>query len=199
MIRSTPVYVQCKENHTVLDCATGGDSTSGGVFNGSVIDLQALPSRFTHAQPVIAGTLPGTTSTAGGSRLQLDVRLKHGDSSGGGDAANFSTDQLPDEPQKYYSTANSTDHPSWTTGTIRTQYSPAPIPLLGAKRYLIASGQVQRIGITTATAAANIWTGHLGLNLINAQNEDEANRNRAVNPSGNYQKTSYVPTTATNT
>lgn len=89
MIRTTPVYIQSKENHIVLDCATGGDSTSGGVFTGAVIDLQALPSRFTHLQPVIAGTLPGTTSTAGASRIELDVRLQHGDSSGGGDMANL--------------------------------------------------------------------------------------------------------------
>lgn len=199
MIRSTPVYVQSKESHIVLDCATGGDSTSGGLFDGNVIDLQAFPSRFTHIQPVIAGTLPGTTSTAGGSRIQLDVRVKHGDSSGGGDAVNFSTDQLPDAVQNYYATDMSTDHPSWSTGTIRVQYSPAPIPLLGAKRYVRTSGQVTRIGIATSTAAGQLFTCHLGANLFNAQEEAEADRNRAVNPSGSYNKRFYVPTTATNT
>lgn len=198
MIRSTPVYIQSKENHVVLDCATGGDSTSGGVFDGNVIDLQALPSRFTHIQPVIAGTLPGTTSTAGGSRVLLDVRVKHGDSSGGGDAANLSTDQLPSSPQSYYATDMSTDHPSWSTGTIRVQYSPAPIPILGAKRYVRTSGQVTRIGISTSTAAAQILTCHLGANLMNAQ-EDGPSRDLAVNPSGSYNKLFYVPTTGTNT
>jgi hypothetical protein len=198
MIRITPVYVQGKENHIVLDCATGGDSTSGGIFDGNVIDLQAFPMRFTHAQPVLAGTLPGTTSTAGGSRLQLDVRLKHGDSSGGGDAVAFSTDQLPSTVQSYYATDMSTDHPSWSTGTIRAQYSPAAIPLLGAKRYIRASGQVTRIGIATSTAAAQLFTCHLGLNLLGAQEED-AGRDKAVNPSGSYNKRFYVPTTGTNT
>lgn len=198
MIRSTPVYIQSKENHVVLDCATGGDSTSGGVFDGNVIDLEALPSRFTHIQPVIAGTLPGTTSTAGGSRIQLDVRVKHGDSSGGGDAVNFSTDQLPATPQNYFATDMSTDHPSWSTGTIRVQYSPEPIPILGAKRYIRTSGQVTRIGISTSTAAAQILTCHLGANLLNAQVEGSS-RNLAVNPSGSFQKRFYVPTTGTNT
>lgn len=198
MIRSTPVYIQSKENHTVLDCATGGDSTSGGVFDGSVIDLQALPSRFTHIQPIIAGTLPGTTSTAGGSRILVDVRVKHGDSSGGGDAANLSTDQLPSAPQAYYATDMSTDHPSWSTANIRVQYSPEPIAILGAKRYIRTSGQVTRIGIATSTAAGQIFTCHLGANLLNAQDESSS-RNVAVNPSGSYQKRFYVPTTATNT
>lgn len=198
MIRSTPVYVQSKENHIVLDCATGGDSTSGGVFDGSVIDLEAFPSRFTHLQPVIAGTLPGTTSTAGGSRILLDVRLKHGDSSGGGDAANLSTDQLPASPQVYYATDMSTDHPSWSTGTIRVQYSPEPIPLLSAKRYVRTSGQVTRIGISTSTAAAQILTCHLGANLLNAQSQN-LQIDQAVNPSGSYNKRFYVPTTGTNT
>lgn len=198
MIRSTPVYVQSKENHIVLDCATGGDSTSGGIFDGNVIDLEAFPNRFTHCQPVIAGTLPGTTSTAGGSRIQLDVRLKHGDSSGGGDAVNLSTDQLPASPQNYYSTEMSTDLPSWSTGTIRVQYSPEPIPLMGAKRYIRTSGQVTRIGIATSTAAGAILTCHLGANLLNVQSQNLID-DLAVNPSGSFQKRFYVPTTATNT
>lgn len=198
MIRSTPVYVQSKENHIVLDCATGGDSTSGGVFDGNVIDLEAFPSRFTHLQPVIAGTFPGTTSTAGASRILLDVRLKHGDSSGGGDAVNLSTDQLPATPQAYYTTDMSTDHPSWSTGTIRVQYSPEPISLLSAKRYVRTSGQVTRVGIATSTAAAQILTCHLGANLLNAQSQN-LQIDQAVNPSGSYNKRFYVPTTGTNT
>ena len=197
MIRTTPVYIQSKENHIVLDCATGGDSTSGGVFTGSVIDLQALPSRFTHLQPVIAGTLPGTTSTAGASRIELDVRLQHGDSSGGGDMANLSTDMLPATTQKYFSTEMSTDHPSWSTGTIRAQYSPEPIPLLGAKRYVRTGGQVTRIGGATSTAAGAIFSCHLGAIFLNAQQEPF--EQKAVMPGGNYQSRTQVLSTATNT
>lgn len=199
MIRTTPVYVQCKENHTVHDCSTGGDSTSGGVFTGSVIDLQAFPSRFTYVQPVIAGTLPGTTSTAGASRIELDVRLQHGDSSAGGDMANLSTDQLPSFTQKYFATDMSTDHPSWSTGTIRAAYSPEPIPLLGCKRYIRTGGQVTRIGGATSTAAGAIFTCHLGANLLNAQTEG-AGRNLAVQPGGTFQSRNPATlTTATNT
>jgi hypothetical protein len=198
MIRTTPVYIHCKDNHVVPDCATGGDSTSGAYFPGSVIDLRALSSRFTHIQPLIAGSLPGTTSTAGGSRIGLDLRVKHGDSSGGGDAVAYSTEQLPATRQNYFASDMSTDHPSWSTGTIRTQYSPEPIPLQGAKRYLTVEGQVTRVGISTATAAAQLWVGHLAANLINAQEEGPDNR-LSVAPGGTLQSPSWWNTTATNT
>ena len=198
MIRSTPVYVQSKENHVVGDCSTNGDSTSGGTFYGSIIDLQAFRSRFTHIQPVIAGTLPGVTSTAGASRVSLDVVVQSGNSSGGGDMANYSTEELPSSAQNYFSTAMSTSHPSWSTGTIRTQYSPEPITLLGTKRYVRVGGQVTRIGNATSTAAANLWTGHLGVNLLNA-GEEGPTRNLAVMPGGNYQTVAGQLTTATTT
>lgn len=198
MIRSTPVYVQSKEAHVVGDCSTNGDSTSGGTFYGSIIDLHAFRSRFTHIQPVIAGTLPGVTSTAGASRVSLDVVVQSGNSSGGGDMANYSTEELPSTPQNYFSTAMSTSHPSWSTGTIRTQYSPEPIALLGAKRYVRVGGQVQRIGNATSTAAANLWTGHLGTNLLNAA-EEGPTRNLAVMPGGNFQTVAGQLTTATTT
>lgn len=198
MIRSTPVYVQCKENHIVGDCSTNGDSTSGGTFYGSIIDLQAYRSRFTHLQPIVAGTLPGVTSTAGASRFSLDVVVQHGASSGGGDMANLSTDQLPQSPQNYFSTAMSTSHPSWSTGNIRAAYSPEPIPLLGAKRYVRVGGSVARVGNATSTAAGNLMTVHLGANLMNAQ-EEGPTRNASVMPGGNYQSIPQVGTTATAT
>lgn len=199
MIRSTPVYIQCKESFTVLDCATGADNTSGGSVVGGVIDRQALGMQFTHAQPVIACTHPGSTSTAGLNRLKLDLVLQHGDSSGGGDLANFSTDQLPTSALQIGATDRSTDHPSWSTGTIRGQYSPEPISLMGAKRYLAVAGQVIRVGATTATAAANITTAHLGVNMLNADVEGGPLRNKAIMPAGDYISRSFVLSTATNT
>lgn len=197
MIRTTPVYVQSKENVLVLDCATGGDSTSGGNINGNIIDLQALPARFTHAQPVIAAQLPGTTSTAGGSRIKLEVRLQHGNSSGGGDMANLSTDMLPDNPQAYYSTEMSTDHKSWSTGVIRVQYAPKCIPLLAADRFIRVQGVVTRVGIATSTAAAQLLIAHLGCNLINA--DEEPKGLRSFNPAGDHVGTGAALTTSTAT
>ena len=199
MIRSTPVYIQCKESFTVLDCATGGDNTSGAVVVGAVIDRQALGMQFTHAQALIAASHPGSTSTAGLNRIKLDVVLKHGDSSGGGDLVNFSTDQLPATPQTIGATDRSTDEASWSTGTIRCQYSPEPISLLGAKRFIAAAGQVTRVGGATSTAAGSITTAHLGMNLLNADVEGGPLRNKAIMPAGDYQASSFVLSTATAT
>jgi len=199
MIRITPVYVQCKENHIVGDCSTNGDSTSGGTFNGSIIDLQAFRSRFTHIQPVIAGTLPGVTSTAGGSRIGLNLTMQHGNSSGGGDMAGLSTDQMPTGVQNYRSTAMSTDHNSWSTGTIRMQYSPEALSLREAKRYVRVQGTVNRIGIATSTAAGNLATVHLGANLLQADAESAIGSQLAMSPGGDYQTVMPVYSTATST
>lgn len=198
MIRSTPVYIQGKENVLVLDCCTGGDSTSGGNINGNLIDLNALPGRFTHIQPIIAAQLPGTTSTAGGSRVSLEVRIQTGNSSGGGDLANLSTDMLPSAAQNYYSTAMTTDHKSWSTGNIRLQHSPTCIPLLSADRYVRVQGVVTRVGISTSTAAGQQLIAHLGCNLINGDEQPLASR-KSFNPSGDAVGDTNILTTSTAT
>jgi hypothetical protein len=198
MIHITPVYVQCKENHIVGDCSTNGDSTSGGNINGSVIDLQAFRTRFTHFQPIIAGTMPGVTSTAGAGRVSLSLIAQHGNSSGGGDMAGLSTDQMPTLSQNYRSTAMSTDHQSWSTGTLRMQFSPAAVSLLGAKRYVRVQGVVQRVGVATSTAAGNLVTVHLGANLLKPQEEGPM-QDLAVMPGGDFQALTAVLATASNT
>ena len=198
MIRITPVYVQCKENHIVGDCSTNGDSTSGGTFNGSIIDLHAFRSRFTHIQPVIAGTLPGVTSTIGASRIGVHLTVQSGNSSGGGDMAGLSTDQMPVSNQNYFSTAMSTDHSTYSTGTIRLQFSPAGVSLREAGRYVRVQGTVQRIGIATSTAAGNLATVHLGANLLQAAEEGPSNE-ISVMPGGNFQSVMPVSSTSTST
>lgn len=112
--------------------------------------------------------------------------------------ANLSTDQLPQSPQNYFSTAMSTSHPSWSTGTIRAQYSPEPIPLLPAKRYVRVGASVARIGNATSTAVGNLFTGHIAANLFNAQEEGLRNE-LAIMPGGNGQSSVHLLTTATTT
>lgn len=197
MIRSTPVYIQGKDGAIVLDCATGGDSTSGGNLNGNIIDLNALPQRFTHLQGAIAGSLPGSTSTAGGRRVSLEVRIQHGDSSGGGDMANLSTDMLPDSAVNFYSTAQTTDEKAWSTGTIRYQYNTPPIPLLPAGRFVRVQGVVTRIGAATSTAAGQIFSCHLAALGINAGSEPAWKT--SFNPSGDHVGTERALTTSTAT
>lgn len=198
MLHYTPTIVTAKSTHQTADCGTGGvDSTSGGVFNGSVIDRMALGPAFTHAQPFLVGQLPGTTSTAGARYRSVGVRLRHGDSSGGGDLADFSTGQIdiPASVPFYTTQGESTDWKNWTTGAIRLQASHTAYPLLGAKRFITAAGVITGPGLTTATAAANLVTAALGVSLIRADQEvPGAEKSMSV---GGLRD--VLPTTATNT
>ena len=171
MLYITPVTVHCKQGHIVPDCATGGDSTSGGTFNGSIVDRLALGYSFTHAQPVLIGELPATTSTQGRRFVSLQVKLYHGDSSAGGDLAALNTGLDADAVEHYTTQGESTDWKTWTTGLLRMQCSPKVYPLMGAKRFIAPAAIVTRIGGVTATAAGNLFTCALGLTLLNADHE----------------------------
>lgn len=183
MLNITPVTIHCKQGHIVPDCATGGDSTSGGTFNGSIVDRLALGYGYEYAQPFLIGELPATTSTQGRRYVSLQVKLRHGDSSGGGDLADFSTGLIPDAVEHYTTQGESTDWKNWTTGLLRMQCSPKAYPLQGAKRFITAAAIVTRVGAVTATAAANLFTCALGLTLIK-QDQEEAG-DYSVNPAGN--------------
>lgn len=171
MLHITPVTITAKNTHTVGDCATGLDSTSGGAFNGSVIDRLALGAAFTHAQPFLIGALPGTTSTTGARYRSVAVKLRHGDSSGGGDLADYSTGLIGAAVPHYTTQGESTDWQNYTTGAIRLQVSSVAFPLLGAKRFITATGTITGPGLTTATAAGNIVTAALGVNMLQADQE----------------------------
>lgn len=172
MLRITPVTITAKATHTVADCSTGLDSTSGGTFNGSVIDRQALGAMYTHAHPFLIGTLPGTTSTVGGHYRSVSIKLRHGDSSGGGDLADYSTGQIPAAEPFYTTQGESTDWQNWTTGAIRLQTGCVAYPLLGAKRFITAAGTITALGASTSTAGGVTVTAALGVNMLNADHEE---------------------------
>jgi len=172
MLHITPVTITAKSTHQCADCGTGGvDSTAGGTFNGSVIDRLALGANFTHAQPFLIGTLPGATSTAGAKWRSVAVKLRHGDSSGGGDLVDYSTGMIGAAVPFNTTEGQSTDWQNYTTGTTRLQVSSVAFPLLGAKRFITAAGTINTPGLTTATAAANLVTCALGVNMLKADQE----------------------------
>jgi hypothetical protein len=170
MLHSTPITIHGKVNHQVGDCATGFDSTSGGVANGSVVDRYQLPGAFTHVQPFIIGTYGGTTSTTGGRWRSVLAKVRHGDSSGGGDLADFNT---APSAQVYFTTGGeSTDYKQWTTGVVRVGYSPVPQPLLGAKRFVAVGFAVTGPGAATSTTAIQgISNVAAGLTFLRADQE----------------------------
>lgn len=181
MLHSTPLTIQAKTSHEVYGNATGLDSTSGGEFSGELIDRLALSPAFTHAQPFLVGSIAGTTSTGGERWCSVAVKLQHGDSSGGGDLADYSTGSISDAVSYYTTQGESTDWRNWTTGAVRVQTSPRPYPLLHAKRFLSVSGTVSMsliaaTGTSTATSSAGIMTLSLGANLLRADHEEQDNR-----------------------
>lgn len=171
MLQITPLTVHSKLGHLVGDCSTNGDSTSGGTFNGSIIDRLALGYSYTHAQPFIVGELPGATSTAGARFVSLSIKLRHGDSSGGGDLADLNNSLDADAVEHYTTQGESTDWKTFTTGLMRMQASPKAYPLMGAKRFIAPAATVLRAGKATSTAVGNLFTAALGLTLLRQDQE----------------------------
>ncbi len=190
MLRITPVVIHGKVNHLTGDCATGLDSTSGGAFNGSLIDRLQLTREFTHAQPFLIGSGLSNTSTGGIKHAKLDVFLKHGDSSGGGDLVEIDTG-LRVAQQRVYNTGLTTDEKVWTTGAVRVQHGGAAYALQGIKRWIAPSAIVTRAGVTTATAE----TLNVSLGVVLLQADQEPTTRKALVPGGDE----VLYTTATDT
>jgi hypothetical protein len=170
----TPMILTAKATHQTADCGTGGvDSTSGGVFNGSVIDRLALGPAFTHAQPFLIGKLPGSTST-GKVYRSVAVKLRHGDSSGGGDLADYQSGMIPSAVAYGAVEARTTEWKNYTTGDIRLQASSVAYPLLGAKRFITAAGTISGPGASTSTAAGDLVTASLGVAMVRADQENQS-------------------------
>jgi hypothetical protein len=190
------MVIHSKQGHiTGPVAATGLDSTDKGTFNGAVIDRLALGQHFTHVQPFVFGEgLSNTGSTGGQKRVLLDVFLKHGDSSGGGDLAEVDTG-LRTAQQVNFSTAGTTGEYTYTTGTVRVQHSANPYPLLGLKRWLAPSAIMERAGVVTSTAAGGLLTLTLGVNML--QPDEEPPSRLAIFPGGSKALNTTTTTTTT--
>lgn len=148
---------------TVYTCSTGSVA-SGAAINGKIIDRRGLlstnggayfsglgqhDSAFT-AEPFLFGWMAGSTYT--GHTITVDVKLQHGDSSGGGDMADYSTGAQP-AARVFGNSGLSTDYANWSTGLIMVTNNPCDYELTGAKRYVRAVGTVTKTGHSTSTAA----------------------------------------------
>lgn len=138
----------------VFTCSTG-DVLSGAAINGRVIDRLGLGRGriFEHASPYIhAYTTVG--STAADAKITLAIKLQHGDSSGGGDMADYSTGMTPSDAV-FLTSAMTTAMQNWSTGVQHWghegQYNVIP-----AKRYVRAVGTWTRGGSSTSTAVGSI-------------------------------------------
>jgi hypothetical protein len=143
----------------VFTCSTG-DVLSGAAINGKVVDRLGLVTSVAGAtalgtrdralivEPFCFATVQGSTSTL--KNVGVDIKLQHGDSSGGGDMADYTTQDQPVTAQ-YFGTAMTTDMVNWTTGTFVAHSNPAQYELTGAKRFLRTVGTVTKFGVSTST------------------------------------------------
>lgn len=147
----------------VYTCSTG-DVASGAAINGRVIDRLGLGRNriFEFAEPFIhAYTTVG--STAADQRVTLSIKLQHGDSSGGGDMADYSTGmQEPD--LNFRTTAESTAFQNWSTGAQFYGHD-SEYNVIAAKRYIRPVGVFTRNGSSTSTAAGSIDNAYVTLGV----------------------------------
>lgn len=134
--------------------ATGTYRSSDGTTGlaGRIIDRldNELLRRYRTAEPF--ATLFATVgSTEADRKLTLGVILSHGDSSGGGDMAEYSTGSRP-ATRTFFTTAGTTAMASWSTGSFYGQSIPAYYDLTAAKQYLRLDVLTAKNRVTTESS-----------------------------------------------
>jgi hypothetical protein len=124
--------------------------------NGRVIDRLRFPIGARYGACVVGAYIASTRgSTETDRKLGIGVKLQHGDSSGGGDLADYSTGNQPDDRQ-YFSTARTSEMLSWdaseSTGPVYAVSNPGYYDLSGAKRYLRVVARAGKDKVTTESS-----------------------------------------------
>lgn len=123
---------------------------------GRVIDRLRQPLGAHYQVATVNSWVASTRgSTEADRKLTIGIKLQHGDSSGGGDMADYSTGSQPSDRQ-YFSTARSTDHVSWdaseSTGPVYAPSYAGYYDLRGAKQYIRVAVPVLKNKITTESS-----------------------------------------------
>jgi hypothetical protein len=124
--------------------------------NGKVIDRLRFPIGARYGACVVGAYIASTRgSTEANRKLGVGVKLQHGDSSAGGDLADYSTGNQPDDRQ-YFSSARTTDMLSWdgseSTGEVFAASNPGYYDLRAAKRYLRVVARAGKDLVTTESS-----------------------------------------------
>ena len=161
IVRDIAFTLQALEDTILVTCSalmsTAGSTSAKGLLSaqttadaivataettafGRIIDRTQMPLGAWYQVAAISACVHSTRgSTEADRKLTIGVKLQHGDSSGGGDMADYSTESQPDTRQ-YFSSARSTDHASWdaalSTGEVYGMSNPSYYDLRSAKRYL---------------------------------------------------------------
>ena len=152
-VGSTSPIVKFNSTADAIASPTAGTYVTA---NGRIIDrlLSPLDTAFNVGMPS-ASWYSSAGSTETNRQIGIGVKLQHGDSSGGGDMADYSTGGTP-ENRVYFSTARTTDQLNWdatySTGALYAASNPAYYDLRGAKRYVRTVVSVTKNKITTDTS-----------------------------------------------
>lgn len=170
-------------------CSTG-DVASGAAINGRVIDRLGLGRNriYESAEPFIhAYTTVG--STALDQKVTLSIKLQHGDSSGGGDMADYSTG-MQSADAIFRTTAESTAYQNWSTGPQFWGHD-SEYNVIAAKRYVRPVGVWTRGGTTTSTASGSVDYQYVTLGVRFGHPD------MADGQSGSLSSTNYSTSTST--
>jgi hypothetical protein len=124
---------------------------------GLVIDRLADPLGTLYNVAMPAARYTATLgSTQADRQMQLGVKLQHGDSSGGGDMADYSTANQPAD-RTYFGTGRTCDMLNWefagrSTGTLHAASNPAYYDLRAAKRYIRVAVRIAKDRVTTESS-----------------------------------------------
>lgn len=124
--------------------------------SGRIIDRLSQPLGTIYDAAVVCATITSTRgSTEADRKLTIGASLFHGDSSGGGDMAEYSTGSRQSARQ-YFSTARSSEMQAWdaslSTGPVYAVSVPAYYDLRGAKRYVQVKVQALKNKVTTESS-----------------------------------------------
>ncbi len=140
-------------NATADAIVSAGTETTA---NGIIIDRLGplVGARYQVAMPA-AHYHASAGSTEADRKITIGVKLQHGDSSGGGDMADYSTQNQPSN-RTYFGTGRTTDMANWdaalSTGALFAQSNPAYYDLRAAKRYLRVAVPVYKDKVTTESS-----------------------------------------------
>lgn len=168
-IHVIPKVVQGISNGTVnRTCSAGGDYVSATDISGRVVDRLLLGNTYMYAYPYAA--FNGPQSTEADAKITLAVKMQHGDSSGGGDMADYSTGEQP-TTVTFLTSAMTTPMASWSTGPVLGESYPGLYNLRGAKQYVrcVATPTINFQATATSTADQLHISG--GLVFLGAEEE----------------------------
>lgn len=169
IIRDLPFTIPSLEDRLYVTSSTGSQGIAGAGTTANVVGAAAgtagvagrVVDRLFDATERFPVACPFTHfyatrgSTEANRQVTLGVKLQHGDSSGGGDMADYSTQSQPDD-KVFFGTARTSDFKSWdasySTGPFRGATNQAYYDIRGAKRYIRAVHFVTKNRVTTESS-----------------------------------------------